>query len=896
MTHAPINIRKLSVEAFRGVQTRLDMEFQARLTVLLAPNGTGKTTICNAVEWLLTGEVRGFEESHLRCLTAAEDAATRVTARVDVGTAPWDIERYPGEWRVAQSGNKVKKFKAGALLEQLAPEAGSEENGQAAASIRRSWLSGTRFLPGHDLALLLDDGDESLEGRKRVFADLFGVQALAASIRQIERYLAEVRSEYRQVMKQLPAEGTPTQEVPPPPQPQAAGIFLGVAAHLLGVEGPAAEGVDALTAELARRQSLLRSREGALERVRSALPHLAEMEADRSALLSQLASVQRVSRRAGQRKPRVEAIHRRVNREFGQFTQKIGNLRRLRDQIEEALAGLDPGEPIHQQQSVEELRNGLSADSRYSDRQWLAQLTALIAEVPRYEAALAERATQESQPHFRSEPLDEDDLEDAEERLAALRDNQAYTASRLNMLSGPFGELRLASRAVLKVLEPANTTCPTCGHDWKDASALGGAIEQTIAAVDPLIRAIEVELAEAKAKADLQQEKVDILRWREHLMEAWGRANDTIAIFGQRAAALGLSDRADQWKEESKLAERHRKLSGHLSLIDEACAAIGLANAPEGNWGEVLRVLHRRIDSLIGELEHLRSRADQCRERAVVLLTRLDGAIRAGESSPLGTRLAGVERGLADLNRDWQTLSDKPICADEVTLIDRNLKAEADLLLSAQSQLDGARASLAYAKEVARRERERSRHEHLRQRARKLDERIKLAQSLKDRLTTHRDGFIRHQLSALMPTVRSLFSRVHANHVFDTILHGDESDPLKWFAEIDGNKLPAGHFSQGQRQDLALAIFLARACTLRGTFFLDEPLVHLDDLNRVAVLDILRAIAISQPQVNLVLTTASRPLARHIKEKFCRLERGLLDVRELQGDPRSGGVVFQAMQ
>jgi hypothetical protein len=45
-------------------------------------------------------------------------------------------------------------------------------------------------------------------------------------------------------------------------------------------------------------------------------------------------------------------------------------------------------------------------------------------------------------------------------------------------------------------------------------------------------------------------------------------------------------------------------------------------------------------------------------------------------------------------------------------------------------------------------------------------------------------------------------------------------------------------------QDLAL--FLARARSLGGTFFLDEPASHLDDLNRVALLNIFRALAVER--------------------------------------------------
>ncbi|MBU0825284.1 MAG: hypothetical protein KKB78_12785 [Alphaproteobacteria bacterium] len=143
-----------------------------------------------------------------------------------------------------------------------------------------------------------------------------------------------------------------------------------------------------------------------------------------------------------------------------------------------------------------------------------------------------------------------------------------------------------------------------------------------------------------------------------------------------------------------------------------------------------------------------------------------------------------------------------------------------------------------------------------------------------------------------------LFARMHANPVFDRIKLGQVDDPLRWLADVGGQELnPGKDFSQGQRQDLALALFLARARSLRGTFFLDEPVTHLDDLNRVGLLDIFRATVLENSMsLNLVVTTASKPLARHLIEKFGRVgpvetpggRVAPLRVIELDGNGRTG--------
>jgi ABC-type molybdenum transport system ATPase subunit/photorepair protein PhrA len=88
-------------------------------------------------------------------------------------------------------------------------------------------------------------------------------------------------------------------------------------------------------------------------------------------------------------------------------------------------------------------------------------------------------------------------------------------------------------------------------------------------------------------------------------------------------------------------------------------------------------------------------------------------------------------------------------------------------------------------------------------------------------------------------------------------------------------------------------VFLARARCLGGTFFLDEPLLHLDDLNRVALLDVLRVLVLADsPAVHLVVTSANRPIVRHLREKLGLLPPRdgvpLLRVATASGTPRSG--------
>jgi DNA repair protein SbcC/Rad50 len=57
-----VRINRLTIEGFRGLAEHLDFDFRSPITLLYAPNGTGKTTVCDAAEWLLTGQVDRLRE------------------------------------------------------------------------------------------------------------------------------------------------------------------------------------------------------------------------------------------------------------------------------------------------------------------------------------------------------------------------------------------------------------------------------------------------------------------------------------------------------------------------------------------------------------------------------------------------------------------------------------------------------------------------------------------------------------------------------------------------------------------------------------------------------------------------------------------------------------------
>src|SRR5688572_11247548 len=104
-----IRLEQLSISAFRGIPGHLNLNLEAPLNLIFAPNGTGKTSICDAVEWVLTGAIKRLDpasaDDPLRCRFSPETTQTVVSATIKIGDDRLRIERTPKQCRWA-AGNE----------------------------------------------------------------------------------------------------------------------------------------------------------------------------------------------------------------------------------------------------------------------------------------------------------------------------------------------------------------------------------------------------------------------------------------------------------------------------------------------------------------------------------------------------------------------------------------------------------------------------------------------------------------------------------------------------------------------------------------------------------------------------------------------------------------------
>jgi len=190
-------IEKLQISGFRGIGRPLTLDFTAPITLVFAPNGTGKTTFVEAAEWLLTGQVdrlkqgANFDNDFLR--SAFEPALVpTVVARLRLDEGLRILHRTPEQTNFGE-GKSMESIGPTDLLEKLAPAAADEASHHLHANrLRQHYIRGTRFLTSEALSALVDSDSDMVARRMQVFADLLGIRHLLDAQHDVGRFIAEL--------------------------------------------------------------------------------------------------------------------------------------------------------------------------------------------------------------------------------------------------------------------------------------------------------------------------------------------------------------------------------------------------------------------------------------------------------------------------------------------------------------------------------------------------------------------------------------------------------------------------------------------------------------------------------------------------------------------------------
>lgn len=945
-----VRISQMHVDAFRGISDPIDFDLTSPITLVFAPNGTGKTTLCEAAEWLLTGQVerlrdsKDFDAAVLKSKFVTDDRPPHVVGAIGVGNEARHLSRLAvGSQQIIELGPDAESMESigpNDLLAFLAPSAASQEaHHLRAINLRQRWLRGTRFLSAEALAALVDSDDDTIERRTQVFADLLGIRHLLDAEKLCDKYISDLTARERQLAQRivgrtneieslsawLEAADATASAMSAKTELEAAERRLQLPSATVGEDDQSVvTRLQAATAQHARRRHLLDTRSSNIEAVAAAWgtrveseQKIASLTVAEANLANQLTSLE------GQGRSAATAVTETTMRRTRQ-SEQARLLMSARDSLTQrilALAevlGLAPGAPLPTVTTSVGSLQGALPEGHWSSEEQTRRREDLRRALDEVDVDLGERRRVDllrAQLELSLADLpSEDDVASFRADAARLEAAAIEARARLEAASAPLARLQTAAADLVAHAHDGDPgECPVCSHDWGDAARLRVAMATTLETVPELARLAQVAAASAAEaariastrleEATLKHSQADRLRSEIRSLE------DRISNRGQRLNALGIAEdgsvvalRDAFWRLDvataltSLLEERNR----FASLLAVEPAALVSEDTPISSLPEHFQQTVADQDQAVQYQLAITAKQHQ---DAVAERDRLRG-VYAHAQQQLQDCRAELERlrpEVARLRTLWDAAAPgRNWSQGALTELRRELSQEATSLNLTAAHL--AAANAAWSTEVRR-----ARLDELTaaiapesERSARMVARIDAAKRAKATFHETYNYVSKRQIEDLSRVVNPLFARMHANRVFDKIKLGQTDEPLRWLADAGSQEMdPGKDFSQGQRQDLALALFLGRARSLGGTFFLDEPVTHLDDLNRVGLLDIFRACVMeSSTTLNLVITTASKALARHLIEKFSSV--GLVDtpagkaaplrVLELDGNGRTGVV------
>lgn len=162
------------------------------------------------------------------------------------------------------------------------------------------------------------------------------------------------------------------------------------------------------------------------------------------------------------------------------------------------------------------------------------------------------------------------------------------------------------------------------------------------------------------------------------------------------------------------------------------------------------------------------------------------------------------------------------------------------------------------------------RRDELQQQDKTLDSRVNRLNEAQKALTEIQTkhslkAMTKSALQANRRSIETIFAQIHSPAEFKAI-------GLNWtlIRKLDDAETPLTMISAGQRAAFALAVFLAQNAQLRAgprVILIDDPIAHVDDLNCLSFLDYLREISLTGTR-QVFFATASDKLASLVERKF----------------------------
>lgn len=905
-----IRLLSITVSNFRGIPDTITIPLDAPLTVIHAANGTGKSSICYAIEWLLTGVVNDVSTHELPCQWGK--GRMEVSADCLIGDARYELRRY-GRTLILKFGDEVNKITDANLLEMLTPGSVGGKNQTVSKNIKRNWLRSSRWLYSNALALLVDNSRAS--DREQIFADILGFGHLTHALQKITDYrnalpstkgveanLSNIRQEIAGLTAKVNETLLTNYEFEALIQSSLGRLGLSPTSEFAEVKDRLKEskkliehGRIKLEAKLVSLNKIYaewdsyHQNQKHLEVSRSQLDllHGRKAELDKAVSINDL-EISKVL-------PDYDAAARTVR----WADEQLLKLEPCSALIGEGVAkNYFSSNPL----SVFDVES-VFAELSWSDSRrdvWRQSLNYLLSNIADIDSLLIQKKELVARSQ-EIKPIEGLSILEAHANQASKKRENAE--ADFKKLSSASEQLRSLGQALAH--SHNDTLCPLCSHDWSTHQQLIQAVTIQNESISPLVVHLhdqlladreneEIALKEfraGKVKTEIYQMHLQRLNSVEQQLRQHEKISNYLEIMKLPDLSGVTVQSIETWSDRLRVATS-------LSKCLETLTYVEITFSPEGELSLIARLMSC-IDRVKGYRAYYssqeamlaisRSNLQSGRELLTVQLNQVNVEI-----SNWSKNLQSSVQNSSALTSAWNSLAPgEAVTSDNYTKIHQRLEIEKAETQKSLEDLSRAEASVNINDDIKA-------LESLQNEERLVSDKLNKAAhyfSEAERIISLYRAHIRSlSISCLGPVLKpaaELFSRMHANEVYKGLSISEGSDVLRWTAIAEGHEdqpIDAeARFSQGQRQDLALSLYLARARTVGGTFFLDEPIAHLDDLNRVAMLDIFRLLATTMPNMGLILTTSSDALARHISQKFSTpATRHLLRTIRLDGNPRNG--------
>jgi exonuclease SbcC len=967
-------LERLLVRAFRGITNELDFDLTARLTIIYGPNGTGKTSICDAVEWLLTGEVARFREA----LGTGKDKGLENLFTPELPWAEGNLkinEKFisvrrdnglgKGKIRISE-GLEWKEKPLNYILEQLTPKTlPPTTKGLHRVNSRRNWLRAVRFLEAHAINLLLDSDEKGNEVRNLVFNDLLGVGELQRQELEISRILkayttrAKLNREIRDtkeklanIKKEIQAEVDKTKR---PLLQSFQKLIIQAADRIKLKEFPDVQTDELLLSEvqkaLQREQYMFQKRSGAFNYVSKNASLYETLNQEIEMLTEQQQEVLKKRKNLQEKIEIVNDTIQQLETKKSKASEMVFALKSLsvNDGIETFKSifkqwselGGDPDMPVNLKVVQSELSSLYDEYTKENDRLDAASQCEL--ELPLWKDAQNRKLVASKRRKDLKLP-NKEEWKKTEDELSKAQSEFNQLNNQCENLKGPLFALREAGLAFIEDAETEHS-CPLCQHDHGSSDDLSKAIKSGIEAFPNAIETLIAKKWKLEKRINGLRQKFNdwnrireevessnseitaaqrILEKAEPLLNTIGfnikeltskdvdkklrKCRSTIETKNSRTKTL-MKDKERQVKVTQQLLKSAADITSLFESVRELSSdnllSITLTSLPPSLWLKELESAIEKYQTIVGQTKNkddeLQGKIKKKREEHLDLKEKYK-ALEV-EVHEIAKRVGTTETQIRKFEDQWESLTgNKTYTTGMLEQHHLHLERMKNEIETAEHELKSAKTILAEVRETENLRRERA-NRHLRLsetqlRLRELENEISIRKQCEKGLSNIRaakDAFVAQQIQPLCDVITALYVRAQSNAFINRIDTSVDEGPLRWVARIGEHTLEnTVQMSLGQRQDLALSIFLARARELGGTFFLDEPLLHLDDLNRVALLDILRTIVVEEREfpIHLVITTANKALVRHCQEKFKLVEdregRQSICVYRLFGSPQTG--------